>query len=247
MKTTDDSRKIPSTSAEESRPTPAAPATKGVISEEPSPKAKGTKETYRRCKQAVEHSVDTLAEHSAKDYKTGYKKAENLLHSFRYALGGLLLALKNERNFRIHAFVAGYMLFFARYYNFSKTEYGVLLLTIGLVFVCELLNTSIEKAVDLASPGYNTLAKQAKDVAAGAVLVSSLISVAVGIYFFWDIPIFLRILEDVKANLFVFVPVIVLTIFLIFLPELLQKRALKENSSTSGTSLKSRDKNTLDD
>ena len=61
-------------------------------------------------------------------------------------------------------------------------EMAVLLLAIGMVLVAEMMNTAIEKAVDLVCPQYHPLAKIAKDAAAGAVLAAALIAAAVGYY-----------------------------------------------------------------
>lgn len=61
-------------------------------------------------------------------------------------------------------------------------EMAILILTIGVVFVAEILNTAVEKLVDLVSPDYHPLAKVAKDAAAGAVLAAAIIAVAVGYY-----------------------------------------------------------------
>ena len=66
----------------------------------------------------------------------------------------------------------------------SITEWIVLLLTIALVLTLEIINTSIERCVDLVTKEYRDLAKIAKDTAAGAVFVMSIFSVAIGICIF---------------------------------------------------------------
>jgi diacylglycerol kinase len=106
---------------------------------------------------------------------------DGLRSGFRYAFAGLWWALTTQRNMRIHvalgaaAFVLGLLL------RLSTTELAVVALTATLVLAAEMLNTVVEAAVDLASPAYHPLARIAKDVSAGAVLVTSLGAIAVGL------------------------------------------------------------------
>lgn len=87
-----------------------------------------------------------------------------------------------------------YVAFFSAFYDFSKTEIAVLVITCALVMIFEILNTSIEVIVDKVSPKYSPLAKVAKDAAAGAVLLSAVMAVIVGIVLFFDIERFKLIL-----------------------------------------------------
>ena len=64
----------------------------------------------------------------------------------------------------------------------SAVEFAIIFVAISSVFIAELFNTAIELCVDMASPDYNALAKIAKDVAAGAVLLSAMLSVVIGIF-----------------------------------------------------------------
>jgi len=66
----------------------------------------------------------------------------------------------------------------------SRTEWYIVLLLIALMFALEMINTAIERVVDLASPNFHPLAKQAKDIAAGAVLVFALFSAIIGLLIF---------------------------------------------------------------
>ena len=143
----------------------------------------------------------------------------SLKKSFSFAFQGIYYALKNERNLRIHFSVMLYVLYFAvRYYNFSNAEYALLLLVVGLVITCEMFNTAIEKTVDMESPVFNPLAKIAKDVAAGAVLISSITSVIVSFLLFWDIERFKIIINDILGFWFLWLPVLVLNIIFIIWP-----------------------------
>lgn len=112
-------------------------------------------------------------------------KGPSLFHSFRFAFNGLGIAFKNERNLRIHFCMAGVVLLFAFILKISKIEWIILLLTITLVIFAELLNTAIEAVVDLiCKDEYHHYGKIAKDVAAGAVLLTSLTAVLVGAIIF---------------------------------------------------------------
>lgn len=148
-----------------------------------------------------------------------HKGSYTLFQSFSFAFQGIIYALRSERNLRIHGFVALAVVYFSRYYQFTRAEKALLFLSIGLVITCELFNTSIETTVDLESPAYHALAKIAKDVAAGAVLVSSLASVGVGILLFWDWEILKLIFSDVLARWYLWVPILAITLIIIFLPE----------------------------
>ena len=120
--------------------------------------------------------------------------------SFRFAFRGIWYCLKNERNFRIHLAAACYVLFFSRFYGFSHSETVVLLLTVSLVIAAEMINTAIERLVDMLSPSYNPLARLAKDIAAGAVLIFALIAVVIGAVMFWNIPVFGEIFQYFSAS-----------------------------------------------
>ncbi|HUV74997.1 MAG TPA: diacylglycerol kinase family protein [Anaerolineae bacterium] len=104
-----------------------------------------------------------------------------LVESFRFAFAGLGQALRTQRNARIHATIAAVVLILGAALGLEPIEWAVIALTIGFVFVAELFNTVVEAAIDLVTEDYHPLAKQAKDMAAGAVLISALVAVAVGI------------------------------------------------------------------
>ncbi|MCM1023940.1 MAG: diacylglycerol kinase family protein [Prevotella sp.] len=112
-----------------------------------------------------------------------------LMKSFLYAFRGISSAVKSQRNMRIHLTAAVYVAGFSFFYDLTRTEYALLMLTFGAVMSCELINTAVEAAVDLCSPEYHKLAELAKDAAAGAVLVSAVFAVIVGILLFGDIAV----------------------------------------------------------
>lgn len=118
----------------------------------------------------------------------------SLVNSFKCAFKGIFFVLQHERNMRIHVVAALYVAFFSAFYNFSKTEIILLVITCALVMIFEILNTSIEVMVDKISPKYSPLAKVAKDAAAGAVLLSAIMAIFVGVVLFFDIERFKLIL-----------------------------------------------------
>ncbi len=124
------------------------------------------------------------------------KKLRGFLSSFRWAGHGVLFCIRNERNFRIHLIAAFYVVLLASLLELDGMHIAVLSLTIGNVLVMELLNTAVEALVDLVSPNKHPLAKVAKDAAAGAVLISAIVSVAVGVSLLWQ-PEKLRILFSI--------------------------------------------------
>jgi diacylglycerol kinase len=108
-------------------------------------------------------------------------RSRNILESFRFAFSGLWYALRTQRNTRVHLAIAAVVVVLGLCLNLSYVQWAVLTLTIGFVLVSEMLNTVAETLVDLVSPGYHPLAKVVKDVTAGAVLLTAIISVVVGL------------------------------------------------------------------
>jgi diacylglycerol kinase (ATP) len=100
-------------------------------------------------------------------------KSRSLLWSFNFAIAGVVYALRTQRNMRIHVAAAVLTLIGALVLQVSGFSLVAIVFAISLVFVTELVNTAIEATVDLATDTYDPLAKIAKDVAAGAVLVAA--------------------------------------------------------------------------
>ena len=99
---------------------------------------------------------------------------------FWVALGGLVHTFKTQRHMRFHLYVVLVVVMLGILVNLQLREMLVLLFTISLVLVAEMFNSAIEATVDLVSPNYNPMAKFAKDIAAGAVLITTIIALAVG-------------------------------------------------------------------
>lgn len=98
----------------------------------------------------------------------------SLKKSFYYAIAGIVYALTRERNLRIHFLAAGVAIAAGIWLEISYLEWGMLAITITLVMVAEMINTAVEKTVDIITGEYHPLAKAAKNVAAGAVLLSAI-------------------------------------------------------------------------
>lgn len=109
---------------------------------------------------------------------------KSLIKSFGYAFSGIFEALRYERNMRIHFVCMIYMYSFLFVYDFfeiTRTQLAVIFLANMAVVAAELINTAVERTVDLASEEYTKNGKIAKDTAAGAVLVCAIFAVATGI------------------------------------------------------------------
>ena len=110
--------------------------------------------------------------------------SRKLLLSFKFAFEGILHSVRSEQNIRFHL-LATFVVVAAGYFTGLETgEWIVLLLLFGGMVSLEMLNTAIERVVDLVSPNWQPLAKQAKDVAAGAVLVYAIVSAIIGLLIF---------------------------------------------------------------
>lgn len=112
------------------------------------------------------------------------KEWVNFRNRFIYALNGIIAAFRQERNLQIQGFVACLVLLFSFILHVPLYDFIIILCLIGIVLSLELINTAIESVVDLVTERYHPLAKLAKDVAAGAVLLFSIISVIIGLIIF---------------------------------------------------------------
>jgi undecaprenol kinase len=107
-----------------------------------------------------------------------------LVKSFSYALSGLKEVIRAERNMQLHLGISGIVILLAVVFRFSRFEWLILLLTIGVMLCLEMVNSAIERVVDLITTDYHPLAEKAKDASAAAVFVFSIISVLVGMLLF---------------------------------------------------------------
>ena len=129
-----------------------------------------------------------------------YKK---LFMSFVYAFRGIFRTIKNERNLRIHLTCVTYMisiLSLTDWFTLSRNDWAILVLCCGNVIGGEIVNTAIENAVNLASKEYTEYGKISKDAAAGAVLISAVTAVIVGIIILFQPEAFKAMYEYFMSN-----------------------------------------------
>ena len=101
-------------------------------------------------------------------------------NSFVYAWRGLMYAVRTQRNARVHMALASVAILLGLILHISSVEWAMIFVAITLVFIAEMFNTVAEACVDLVTREYNPLARIAKDVAAGAVLLNAMLSVIIG-------------------------------------------------------------------
>lgn len=105
----------------------------------------------------------------------------NLPEAFRCALSGLCYTLRTQRNMRIHLLVAATAAIVGAWLRLSADQWAMLAATAGLVLISEMINTVVEGIVDLVHPQYHPLAGTVKDVMAGAVVISAIVALIVGL------------------------------------------------------------------
>jgi diacylglycerol kinase (ATP) len=108
------------------------------------------------------------------------RKAPSILESFNYAFEGIIHVLRTQRNMRIHLVIAAVVLVLGFAVGVTKFELIALLLAIAFVLIAEMVNTALEHAIDVATTSFDPMAKLAKDIAAGAVLIATAVAVAIG-------------------------------------------------------------------
>ena len=104
--------------------------------------------------------------------------------SFSHAGRGLLVFINTTHNSWIHIAVLVIVVVLGLYFKITNTEWIALIIVSGLVLISEAINTAIEIDIDLTSPEYHPYARDTKDVAAGAVLISAVTAVIVGVLVF---------------------------------------------------------------
>ena len=103
---------------------------------------------------------------------------------FSFAFSGLWHALRTQLNMKVHISIAMIAIALGIVLHISAVEFAIIFVAIAEVLIAEVFNTVIELCVDLASPSYHQLAKTAKDVAAGAVLLSAIMAVIIALFVF---------------------------------------------------------------
>ncbi len=112
-------------------------------------------------------------------------KSQGLKNTFRNARKGFRLVLKSERNIRIHLVVASLVIAAGTFFQFNVEKFAILLFAIALVIVTEMVNTAIEFTLDAYYHNkFNKMVGMAKDISAGAVMLSTIISIVIGCLLF---------------------------------------------------------------
>src|SRR2546425_1119010 len=108
------------------------------------------------------------------------RRSPSILDSFNFAFEGIIHVLRTQRNMRVHLAASIAVLVGAVWIGVSKLELIALLLAIAFVFIAEMINSALEQAIDVATTSFDPLAKLAKDIAAGAVLIATVNAIAIG-------------------------------------------------------------------
>jgi len=106
------------------------------------------------------------------------------MKSFKHAFNGLVKVFNSETNFRIHIIAVIIVSTAGCFFTVSSNEWLVIIMTFIIVTVTEIINTAIEKLCDFVSPQHNEKIKIIKDISAGAVLITAIGAVTVGVIIF---------------------------------------------------------------
>jgi diacylglycerol kinase (ATP) len=136
------------------------------------------------------------------------KVSNSILESFSNAVNGIFEAFYQEKNFKIHLFFALSIIFASLFVSFSSLEFIIILILIGLVFISEMFNTAIEILSDKVDSNEDDRIRLVKDISAGAVLISTLLSVIVGLIifskkFFSNTPLLIQKLSSLPEYIYI--------------------------------------------
>jgi diacylglycerol kinase (ATP) len=126
------------------------------------------------------HKETNHAARRAAPFSAARREAGSLVASFNYAFEGVIYVVRTQRNMRIHFLVALAVLPLGVILGASRFEMLALMLSVSFVLIAEMINTALEKAIDLATSAFDPVARAAKDIAAGAVLVAAVNALFVG-------------------------------------------------------------------
>ena len=106
------------------------------------------------------------------------------IKSANHAWRGIRILFASGHNVWVYVFFSFVVIYLGTILGVSTTEWTILVLTMGVVFVTETINTAIEIDMDLTSPSFHPYARDTKDVAAGAALLSVLMAMVIGVIIF---------------------------------------------------------------
>ncbi|MGL5125317.1 MAG: diacylglycerol kinase [Fusobacteriaceae bacterium] len=145
----------------------------------------------------------------------------DVVNSFNYAIDGIFEAIRTERHMKFHSFVTIIAIMIALFTDISKQEVLALAISISLVWTAELFNSAVEAVVDLVTDKYHPLAKRAKDIAAGATLITGINALIVGYIIFEDkIQFYLKnnflaVKNSLQNTLVLMMVIVVVTVIII--------------------------------
>lgn len=140
----------------------------------------------------------------------------DIIKSFKYAIKGIIYAIKNERNMRVHTVASFCVFLFSLFFDLNAEKYILLILTCALVMICELVNSALENLIDICATDYNSKAKAAKDIAAGFVLLSATSAIVVGVLIFKDAKGYINLWNFICKFPWTVIPAVVVGILLYF-------------------------------
>ncbi len=141
-----------------------------------------------------------------------------LIDSFNYAFQGVIHAVRTQRNMRVHLIAAVAVLIAAVAIGVDRMEMIALIIAIAFVLIAEMVNSAVEGAIDVATTSFDPMAKLAKDMAAGAVLISTITATAVGFLVFSErvADPSTRLIDRLEeANVYVTMVALIVTIFIV--------------------------------
>lgn len=142
--------------------------------------------------------------------------------SFKNAIRGIYFCIKEERSFRIHIIAVIYVLIFSFVYGIRAFEYVTLIVLFALVLFAEIMNSVIEALFNMHAKCYNAYAKNAKDMAAGAVLIIAVFSIILAVFIFGNPEKLLNVFVKLYKN-----PTAFAVLVLSFIPAVLFIKGVK--------------------
>lgn len=143
-------------------------------------------------------------------------RLRNPLNGFKYAAEGVVHVFRTQRHMKFHFLIMALVLLLGLVWEIERWEMLILLFSISMVLVAEMLNTAVEALVDLVTQSYHPLAKFAKDIAAGAVLIAAVNALAVGFLLFFgdqrwkEVPELVGVHKADKTTIFVVAAILVM-------------------------------------
>ena len=151
-------------------------------------------------------------------------RPKNHLDSFKYAVEGIVHVFRTQRHMRFHFFTVVLVLLIGLVLRLGRTEMALLFVVVSAVLMAEMFNTAVESVVDMVTQAYHPLAKLAKDIAAGAVLITSINAAIVGaVLFVGNSPVSrLRIAAERNPQpVYVMITVVVLVLIIVLISKVL--------------------------